>query len=87
MGVLEILAKETDPENLICLLPEILSWVHKRFDILKRREIPLQELVVTQALNRELDQFSVLSPFASASKQLQTIGRDYREERGNYQST
>jgi DNA polymerase-2 len=75
MGVLEILAKETDPKNLICLMSEILSLVHERFDVLKRREIPLQELVVTQALSRELDQFSVLSPLACASKQLQMIGK------------
>jgi DNA polymerase II len=74
-GVLEILAKEADPAKLIYLLPEVLAFVQDRFDVLKRREVPFQELVVSQDLSRELDQFSVLCPLACASKQLQAIGK------------
>jgi len=74
-GILEILAKETDSTKLIGLLPEILSFVHERLDVLKKREIPLQELVITQNLSRELNQYSVLSTLVHASKQLQAIGK------------
>jgi DNA polymerase elongation subunit (family B) len=75
MGVLEILAKETDPVKLIKLLPEILSLVHERFDVLKRREVPLQELVVTQSLSREPEKFSVLSPSVIVLRQLKAVGK------------
>jgi len=74
-GVLDILAKEMDPAKLTDLLPEILAFVQDRFAILKNREVPLEELVVSQTLSRELDQYSVLSPLAVAAHQLQVQGK------------
>ena len=75
MGILEILAKETDPLKLAERLPEVLLFVRERLAALKRREIPLEELVITQTLSRELDGYSVLSPVASAARQLQVLGK------------
>jgi len=75
MGVLQILARETDPSKLPDMLPEVLSFIHVQLDALKSRQIPVEQLVVTQSLSRELDGYSVLSPLASAARQLQTQGR------------
>ena len=74
-GLIEILAKEKDSDKLIILLPEILAFVHQRFDRLRTREIPLEELVIAQSLSREPDQFSVLSPLAIVCRQLTTSGK------------
>jgi DNA polymerase elongation subunit (family B) len=49
--------------------------VHERFDALKGREIPLQELVITQSLSREPEQFSVLSPSVIVLRQLKAAGK------------
>jgi DNA polymerase elongation subunit (family B) len=72
---LEILSKEPDSSQLTNLLPEVLLFVQEQLDILRRREIPLEQLVVTQTLSRELDGYSVLSPLASAARQLQAQGK------------
>ena len=74
-GVLELLAKETDSSKLPERLPEILTFVSEQLGILKNRKVPLEELVVTQTLSRELDAYSVLSPLASAARQLQVQGK------------
>lgn len=70
-NVLEILAKETDPTKLPNRLPEILAVVAEQLDSLKKREVPLEQLVVTQTLSRELDKYSVLSPLFCAARQLE----------------
>ena len=74
-GVLDILAKEVDSSKLPEHLPEVLAFVRERFGTLKDRKVPLEELIVTQTLSRELDSYSVLSPLASAARQLQAQGR------------
>lgn len=78
-GVLEILAKETtrvtDGAKLVDLLPEVLAFVQERFNLLKDRAMPLDELLIAQTLSRELDGYSVLSPLAGAARQLQAQGR------------
>jgi DNA polymerase-2 len=75
MGVLQILAKETNPSRLPDVLPEVLTFVHAQLDALKSRQTPLEQLVITQSLSRELDGYSVMSPLASAARQLQAQGR------------
>jgi DNA polymerase elongation subunit (family B) len=75
MHVIKILAKETDSAKLVNLLPEILEMVRERLSALKKREVPLNELVVTQTLSREPDHYSVLSPLAVAARQLQVQGK------------
>jgi len=77
-SVLEILAKENDPAKLPYLLPEILEKVQGQLDSLKKREIPLEQLVVTLGLSRELDQYSVLTSLATAARQLQLDGKKVR---------
>jgi DNA polymerase elongation subunit (family B) len=45
---------------------------------LKSRQLPIEELVVTQTLSRELDGYSVLSPLSSAARQLQAQGKSVK---------
>jgi DNA polymerase-2 len=75
LQIIETLAKETNPKKLIDLLPEIIETTQEKLDLLKKRIVPLSELVVTQVLSRELNNYSVLSPLAVASRQLQLEGK------------
>lgn len=77
-SVLGILAEERDPTRLPYLLPEIIEKVQDQLDSLKKREIPLEHLIVTLSLSRELDQYSVLTPLATAARQLQLEGKTVR---------
>ena len=76
--VLEILAKEIDPKKLANLLPEILEMVQENLSTLKKREVPLEQLVVTQTLSRELSKYSVLSSPVVAARQLELQGKTLR---------
>jgi DNA polymerase elongation subunit (family B) len=77
-AVLGILAKEKDHDKLPYLLPEIIEQVKAQLDSLKKREIQLEQLVVTLGLSRELNQYSVLTPLAAAARQLQFEGKTVR---------
>ena len=78
MNVLEILAKEADPAKLPNLFPEILEMVDEGLVSLKKREVPLELLVVSQTLSRDLSKYSVLSPLSTAARQLQVQGKTMR---------
>ena len=75
LQIIRALAKEANPLKLVDLLPEIVEMIQERVDSLKKREIPLSELIVTQILSRELNNYSVLSPLAVAAMQLQLQGK------------
>jgi DNA polymerase-2 len=78
LDVLQILAKEKDPTRLTNLLPEILSLLHERISALNDRNFPIEELLVTQILSRELNEYRVRSPVARAACQLQEVGKNIR---------
>jgi DNA polymerase-2 len=71
LQILAALANEADPTRLPALLPEVMGIVREKLSALKKRAVPLVELVVTQTLSRELDEYSVLSSAAIAAQQLQ----------------
>ena len=75
MKVLDILAKESDPDKLNDLLPEILAVLREQLAALKAGKVPLEELVITQRLSRDPGKFSVLSPSAIVARQLQQYGK------------
>jgi DNA polymerase-2 len=74
-GILDILARETDLAKSRESLPEVLIFLRQQLSLLKRREIPLEQLVIAQTLSRELEKYSVLSPLFNAARQLQTQGK------------
>ena len=73
--IVDILAKETDPARVTDLLPEVLAFVQDQFTVLKNRNVPIEELIISQTLSRELDRYSVLSSLAIAAHQLQIQGK------------
>ncbi|MGE5250992.1 MAG: DNA polymerase domain-containing protein [Bacteroidota bacterium] len=75
MEILNILARETDPDQLPDRLPEILEMIREKLASLKEGKVPLRQLVVTQTLSRELNEYSYFSPAATAAKQLQSRGK------------
>ncbi len=75
MEILNILAEETDPEKLFGRLPEVLEMIREKLTALKEGKVPPRQLVLTQTLSRELDDYSHFSPAAIAARQLQSRGK------------
>jgi DNA polymerase-2 len=78
LQVLEILAKEKTPGQLASLFPEVLNMLQGKIFALNHRKVPIQELLITQTLSRELDEYRVLSCAARAASQLQSVGKNIR---------
>jgi DNA polymerase-2 len=78
LQVLQTLSKEKDPGQLTSLLPEVLNMLQEKISALRDRKIPIKELLVTQTLSRELNEYRVPSPAARAAMQLQATGRNIR---------
>jgi DNA polymerase-2 len=78
LDVLQILAKEKDSSQLARQLPEVLNILQARISTLNQRNVPIQDLLITQTLSRELDEYRVLSPVGRAASQLQAIGKNIR---------
>ncbi|HSL45967.1 MAG TPA: DNA polymerase domain-containing protein [Anaerolineales bacterium] len=74
--ILQILAQEKDPGQLTRLFPEILTILHRKLSTLNNRTIPMEDLVVTQKLSRELHEYEIPSPVARAAFQLQATGKN-----------
>jgi len=78
MGVLEILAKAPDADGLKDVLPKAQAFVGKQLTALRKGQVPLEKLLVSQRLTREVGEYSSPSPAARAVKQLQAAGRTVR---------
>ena len=78
LKMLQILAIEKDPNQLHRLLPDVLNMLRERLFKLSHQIIPLNELIVTQTLSRELDQYRVPSPVARAAMQLPAAEKNIR---------
>jgi DNA polymerase-2 len=78
LRALQILAREKQADQLVRLLPEVLNMVQERLAALEHGAIPPEELLVTQVLSRELEEYRVPSPVARAAGQLQAAGRSVR---------
>jgi DNA polymerase elongation subunit (family B) len=76
--VLQCLAKERNPGRLTNLFPEVLRILQTRISALDHRVVPIQELLITQTLSRELGVYRVPSPVARAACQLQAAGKHIR---------
>ncbi len=78
LQILQIMAKGKDPNQLTQLLPEVLNMLQEKMSALSNGSMPIDELLITQTLSRELDEYRVLSPVARAASQLQSIGKNIR---------
>ena len=75
MDILKILAKASNANNLPDLLPQVHAYVGRRVDDLMKGRVPLEELLVSQRLSRELNEYSSPSPAARAVLQMQAEGK------------
>jgi DNA polymerase II len=73
---LQMLAGEQDPRRLSRLFPYVLRMCQARYFALYQHQVPLEDLIATQTLSRELAEYRVPSPVARAANQLQATGKD-----------
>jgi DNA polymerase elongation subunit (family B) len=78
MEVLEILAGAPGAEELPGELPQALALLRRQLRQLRLGRAPLEELLVTQKLSRELGEYRVPSPVARAAAQLEAAGKPTR---------
>ncbi len=75
LQMLELLARA---ERLPECLPSVLALLRRRVGELRRRKIPLEKLLVSQKLSRNLEEYRTPSPAARAVAQLQATGKSVR---------
>ncbi len=73
MELLETLAQDSTPD-----IPKALRLLRRKLAILRSGRAPLEDLVVSLRLSRELQAYRVPSPAARAAAQLAAIGKDLR---------
>ncbi len=78
MGLLEILALAPDADHLPDCFPQALAFLLRQVKALRSGSIPLEQLLVTQKLSRELAAYRDPSPAARAAAQLEKIGQHVR---------
>ena len=78
MQLLGLLAQAECAQALKGLLPQAVAYLRRQFQALAQGKIPLEELVVTQKLSRELERYRSPSPAARAAAQLAGIGVEMR---------
>jgi len=78
MVIMEILARAEDAEGLKDVLPKAKAFVHKQMSALRMMKVPVEKLLVSQKLSRELGEYSTPSPAARAVRQLEACGKVVR---------
>ncbi len=75
LGLLEILARAEDAGGLKDVLPKAEAFVQKQLSALRTMFVPVEKLLVSQKLSRELGEYSNPSPAAQAVWQMQAAGK------------
>jgi DNA polymerase II len=75
LAVLDLLAEADTQDELAECLPDAFHLIERARQELKKGRVPLDELIVTQKLSRELAGYKSPSPAARAALQLQAAGR------------
>ncbi|HSF83285.1 MAG TPA: DNA polymerase domain-containing protein [Anaerolineales bacterium] len=79
LALLEHLAQAASVEELPALLPGALRTLRRAQAELRRGRVPLDELLVSQKLSKELADYSVPSPSARAAMQLCEAGKTVKQ--------
>jgi len=79
---LEILARAPSVARLPEVLPEVVDYLQGRLAQLRSGRVPLEDLLATQKLSRELEEYRVPSPPARAAARLAADGK--KVSRGQY---
>jgi len=75
MALLEILARAEDADGLAQVLPQAQAYARRQAQALRAGKIPVEKLLVSQKLSRELSAYSSPSPAARAVWQMQAAGK------------
>ena len=78
MAILEILARAEDADALREVLPQAQAFARRQLGKLRSGQVPVEKLLVSQKLSRELGEYSTPSPAARAVRQLQAVGKSVR---------
>jgi len=77
-AIMEILARAEDAEHLKEVYPKALAFARREMEALRGGRVPVEKLLVSQKLSRELGEYSSPSPAARAVCQLQAAGKVVR---------
>jgi DNA polymerase II len=75
LGLLEILAHASTADSLPEVLPEAQAYARRQLQRLRMSKVPVEKLLVSQKLSRELGEYSSPSPAARAVWQMQAAGK------------
>jgi DNA polymerase-2 len=75
LGLLEILARASTADSLPEVLPEAQAYARRQLQRLRAGKVPVEKLLVSQKLSRELGEYSSPSPAARAVWQMQEAGK------------
>ena len=78
MGIIDILVHASDIDDRSTYLPKVLSLIRKAMQRLRTSKVPLEDLLVSLTLSRELSEYRTPSPGARAAAQLAAIGKNLR---------
>lgn len=75
LQVLDCLSQARTLEEVDLYIPKAQGHIQKAWQDLRNGKIPLEELVITQNLSREVDRYKTPSPAARAARQLLAMGK------------
>jgi DNA polymerase-2 len=78
LEILDRLAQAPRASALPDCLPGILSLLRQQLSDLRRGRVALEQLLVSQGLSRELEEYRTPSPAARAAAQLKAVGKHVR---------
>lgn len=76
--MLELIAQKHKSERPRTGMRRAMMLLRRRLADLRAGKAPLEELVVSQRLSREIEEYKALSPVARALQQLQAAGKSMR---------
>jgi DNA polymerase-2 len=75
LQVLDCLSQRRTLEEVNLYIPKAQGLIQKAWQDLRNGKIPLEELVITQSLSREVERYKTPSPAARAARQLLAMGK------------
>ena len=78
MEIIDTLVRATNVDDRSTYLPRILKLLRKALTRLRTGSVPVEDLLVSLTLSRELSEYRTPSPAARAAAQLAAIGKNLR---------
>ena len=77
-AILELLAEEKDAQHLPDRMPEVIAFTQACITALNEEQVPIDDLICTTRLSRELQAYKGASTSAQAARQLAEEGKEVR---------